>query len=1347
VYTPSVVGLETAQANFSDTAGDNFSIQLTGSGAGPLLQATPIGFGTVVDGTPAQKTVTITNNGTGQADINTAPALTGGDGNFTLGAQTCDPNVLLPGQTCTVTINFEQPTLTTNGPESQTLHIVAQAGITLNVPVTVTDVTTPPMSFITPPVIDFGNVVVGSTSGTQTATVQNNGPTSITVGSISGVTGDFSILGSGSCHTGFVIASGGSCSIDMQYAPSTIGAQTTTLDVAQSETGGGPALPDLTVSVNGTGVAASASISQGTGPGGAIDFGTWTTGSESTPQDVTLYNNGLTAIHLGTANVSGEFAILPSDSDCKGTLAPGASCVEVVVFQPVIPSGTDSGALSVPVTGGTPLNVGLTGVGVEASFSVSPDYTFPPTPIDGVSTQVFTVTNTSGVDEVFNPAGTSGGAFQILTDKCQFGGFPPLVIPSGASCQIVVEFEPDATQPYSGELLISGGEGEQGPPFPLPLPTQIIPLFGTGIPDTTVTVSPNPLNFPTPLQFGSTSTDEYVTVTNTGTEPLVISATPIVGTDANDFKVDTANGCVIFGPIAPGASCTIAIHFTPQSSLGAGAVSATLGIVDNAASSPQNVALTATATAGPPGGALSANPASLDFGPVGVGVTSGELTTTITNNSSQAVVIGPVTRNNGEFSIQTDGCTVAGELDPHATCVEGVTFTPDANGAQSGDLVIGFQGGELDVPLSGNGVPPANTPDITWTGSPSALDFGQIAVGSTSNEELVTVKNTDPPGGNQLNVINVTTSGTDHNDFKIVSEGCVVFDPYGIAPGQTCTIGLDFAPTYNSNTNEDRTAQLNIFDNSNGAAQVVPLIGQAIGTAVSYTVNPSPSINFGNQALNTTSAPDLVTVANTASGGSSNFALEFPGSGDVMLTDLEGNTSTQFSYSNDLCNPLGQGSTIDPPEVGTNHTCTINVEFTPTQTGPQYAYLTFYPKNGSGFPQQVELIGNGVEPGSIGLSGGSGSSGGPDIAANGLNFGVVPITTTSPTQDVVITNTSTTAPLVISGISIVGVDPGDYAIVPLQGTCPVSPPTFSIAVGQSCTVAIDFTPSVVGTRQAVLDIVDNTPEGLDQVSLTGIGGPLVQGYYLTDAKGLVYTFGNAKYFGEIPTALTLNAPIVGIAATPDGGGYWLVASDGGIFSYGDAKFYGSTGGMHLNAPIIGITSTPDGGGYWLLASDGGIFSYGDATFYGSTGSLHLNKPVVAMTKTPDGGGYLLVASDGGVFAYGDAKFEGSLANYTLAKPINGLVESPDGNGYLMSASDGGVFAFGDGQYYGSANTLNLKAPVEGIESTPDFGGYWEFAQDGGVFSYGDAKFYTSTGGIVEPEIVGMAIEVLETPGG
>jgi hypothetical protein len=52
----------------------------------------------------------------------------------------------------------------------------------------------------------------------------------------------------------------------------------------------------------------------------------------------------------------------------------------------------------------------------------------------------------------------------------------------------------------------------------------------------------------------------------------------------------------------------------------------------------------------------------------------------------------------------------------------------------------------------------------------------------------------------------------------------------------------------------------------------------------------------------------------------------------------------------------------------------------------------------------------------------------------------------------------------------------------------------------------------------------------------------------------------------------LNAAVVGITATHDGGGYWLQGSDGGIFSFGDAPFFGSMGGVHLNAPMVGIAA-------------------------------------------------------------------------------------------------------------------------------------------------------------------------------
>ena len=115
----------------------------------------------------------------------------------------------------------------------------------------------------------------------------------------------------------------------------------------------------------------------------------------------------------------------------------------------------------------------------------------------------------------------------------------------------------------------------------------------------------------------------------------------------------------------------------------------------------------------------------------------------------------------------------------------------------------------------------------------------------------------------------------------------------------------------------------------------------------------------------------------------------------------------------------------------------------------------------------------------------------------------------------------------------------------------------------------------------------------------GRGGRASGGEWETTGTGTVTPLDGATSYGSVSQPLA--KPIVGMAATPDGGGYWLVGADGGIFSFGDAVFHGGTGGTHLNAPIVGMAATPDGGGYWLVGSDGGIFSFGDAVFHGGTG--------------------------------------------------------------------------------------------------------------------------------------------------
>ena len=106
--------------------------------------------------------------------------------------------------------------------------------------------------------------------------------------------------------------------------------------------------------------------------------------------------------------------------------------------------------------------------------------------------------------------------------------------------------------------------------------------------------------------------------------------------------------------------------------------------------------------------------------------------------------------------------------------------------------------------------------------------------------------------------------------------------------------------------------------------------------------------------------------------------------------------------------------------------------------------------------------------------------------------------------------------------------------------------------------------------------------------------PFGNGYWLVASDGGVFAFGDVHVL-RLDGWDQLNGRSSGWR-WPRRAGYWLVASDGGVFAFGDARFYGSIGGEHLNQPVVGMAATPDGGGYWLVASDGGVFAFGDARF-------------------------------------------------------------------------------------------------------------------------------------------------------
>ena len=201
--------------------------------------------------------------------------------------------------------------------------------------------------------------------------------------------------------------------------------------------------------------------------------------------------------------------------------------------------------------------------------------------------------------------------------------------------------------------------------------------------------------------------------------------------------------------------------------------------------------------------------------------------------------------------------------------------------------------------------------------------------------------------------------------------------------------------------------------------------------------------------------------------------------------------------------------------------------------------------------------------------------------------------------------------------------------------------------------------------------------------------------------------GDAKYFGSM-AGRPLNAPIVGMASTPDGGGYWLAAADGGVFAFGDAAFYGSLAGAATGSPIVGIAPDPVTSGYWLVSADGAVHPFGAAVWFHGMAGQALNAPIVGMAPTMDGGGYWLAAADGGVFAFGDATFSGSSVGGPPPGPgpVVGIAAFPDDSHYLLATSLGGVnvFGFSGGSWPGGwgqrANGLMVAAANWGTGDSP-----------------------------------------------
>jgi hypothetical protein len=201
---------------------------------------------------------------------------------------------------------------------------------------------------------------------------------------------------------------------------------------------------------------------------------------------------------------------------------------------------------------------------------------------------------------------------------------------------------------------------------------------------------------------------------------------------------------------------------------------------------------------------------------------------------------------------------------------------------------------------------------------------------------------------------------------------------------------------------------------------------------------------FGNQQTKT-SASQTVTLTNNAKTSTS-------------ITSIVSNLS-MFSQTNTCGTKLGAGKS-----------CTVTVTFTPSLAATFSGTLTFTDADATS-TQVVTLTGTGTAPPTA------------TLVPSSLRFGSVTVGATSGASTSTLTNTSLTAALNITSMTLTGANSGDFKITSAS-TCPNSGTVNPLSI---CLITVTFTPAASGARSATLTINDNTKSGTQIIALSGTG--------------------------------------------------------------------------------------------------------------------------------------------------------------------------------------------------------------------------------------------------------------------
>lgn len=284
-------------------------------------------FGSVLVGTTASRTVTLTNSGGSTANIT---AVNSSNSSFGV-ASLALPATVPPGGSFDVSLTFSP---TSAGAASGTVSFVSNAS---NSPTTVSVSGTGTAGAVaqiavSPASIAFGSITVNTTA-TRTLTISNQGTIalSVTSGAVSGAA--FSITGATFPLT---VNPNASTNVTVRFAPTTTGNQSGSITISSNASnqispvtlsGSATAPPNPLLSVSPT----------------TWSFGQVAVGGNSS-KSVTLTNTGNASLSISAANLTGS-GYSVSGITFPRSVAAGASTTATITFAPSAP-GNASGSVS-----------------------------------------------------------------------------------------------------------------------------------------------------------------------------------------------------------------------------------------------------------------------------------------------------------------------------------------------------------------------------------------------------------------------------------------------------------------------------------------------------------------------------------------------------------------------------------------------------------------------------------------------------------------------------------------------------------------------------------------------------------------------------------------------------------------------------------------------------------------------------------------------------------------------------------------------------------------------------------------------------------------------------------------